>query len=228
MFLSNPSKTCIGFFVLAFVLAGCRWWGEAGLPAPIAAEPKSGMPFSSKEPDTYQAFLITSVAGKEEKRFVAHSGSKWRLDIYDGDVIRSSVVESGERTLIDHRRKVFTKSDGTQAAGAEPEFLQDITLELLRQRKYTKFEDLGLENGVRRYRATTGDGDSSESILYYDESAGIIVRQEFVSSGELGGRSSAQFTIELRDLKLNVADDVFNIPAGYRGVSQKEFHSGQK
>lgn len=223
MFLSNPSKNWLGFVVLALVLSGCAWWNGGSKPEPVTSEPISDIPFSTREPDAYQAFMITTSGSLEEKRFFARKGNKWRLDLYDGDQARSGIIESEGRFLVDHRRKSFTAVEATAKTGGDPDFLQEMTLELLRQHKYTRFEDLGIDGSVRKYRAVVGGSDASAAMIYYDESIGLIVRQEFIEQGESGG--SVHFKFELRDLKLDVADDTFKIPDGYKKVPEKEFHS---
>jgi hypothetical protein len=85
------------------------------------------------------------------------------------------------------------------------------------------FENLGAENGLTKYRVRLKDmpKDASETLIYIDENLKIPVKQEFYTIN--GEQKILVFSMELRNLKLQTDDKLFELPKDYRKVSSNEF-----
>ena len=59
-----------------------------------------------------------------------------------------------------------------------------------------------------------------------DTSSGLMVRQEFLAQNR-EGETQPNVIFELRNLKLDVEDGVFQLPAGFRKVSKEEFRAAK-
>jgi hypothetical protein len=123
------------------------------------------------------------------------------------------------------------ESGANSSAGAPvvpPDFSPDKLLN--ETRPESLYEKLGTENlngrATTKYRVTargkTGAGRevATESLVWVDESLGMPVRTETVSTG--GQSSGARITTELRDIKETVDAGLLELPADYRKVEARE------
>ena len=111
-----------------------------------------------------------------------------------------------------------------QVSSIEPEFVSDLTYGLLKEIKFTRFEEVGREGSVVKYKASIGENTASEALIFFDESAGMVVREEFSSlQGQSEAGSDPGYIFEIRNLKLDVDDSVFATPEGYRKVVWNEY-----
>jgi outer membrane lipoprotein-sorting protein len=76
---------------------------------------------------------------------------------------------------------------------------------------------------LTKYRAHLADApnSNSETFIYVDENLKIPVRQEFYKTN--GEQKILVFSMELRNFKLEAADELFELPKDYRKVSPNEF-----
>ena len=210
MLLSNQQAAALVIVSVVFVAAGCSWFGgrEPEPNTPVAVSPpESGIPFDTKEPETFQADFVTIVAGSESRSRYAKKQGRWRFDSFDADGPTRSIIQGQTLAYVDHTRKQYSEPP-TNGPDAQPAFLADLTTSLLHPKQPAKFEKLGTENNFERYKVTV-DGSNSASTITYDTSIKMIVRHEFD-----GG-----FAFEMRNFTLEVDDAVFQIPNGYRKVA---------
>jgi len=233
MFKRNFSKF---FFltILFLICAGeCRFWEKPETETPesapfVAREIPSDIPFSTKEPNIYQAEMVITVEKNgekfEDKTRLARNGGALRRDyrFREKNQVSFLQIDAGSSFLIFQDQKIYTQDAGgeTNFAQNSDDFLTDFWLN---QNRAAKFESLGTENGLAKYR-TAADGEenkNSETIIYVDMDFQIPVRQEFYSLND--GQKSLVFTFELRNLKLETEAGLFEIPKHYKKVSSKEF-----
>ena len=218
MFLSNGRKY---FLLLAFLVlflqacGGARGNENVAQIAPI--EEKGEFPFSTKEPEVYQAVFVVTGGGVENKWFVVRNQDRSRIDFYqNGELVRTRLTTDAMYS-IDYKRKVYTAisvSEGTVA---------DLTDKFFKGKAYRKFEKLGSDGGMTKYKAV-GENPGDEVLITYDDAKSMIVRQEFRSPKS----DTAVVVFELKDLKMEAADNLFAIPAGYRRIGRDEFYQTHK
>lgn len=212
----------------------CGYWQSAGNQnanasiASQAEETKSAVPFSTKEPDVYQAeIVLTNYADgekSERKIFMARRDGKLRCD-YENKI---SFFQMGENQifLIHNGKKIYAESqtnsgDANEAADTIKDFL---TAEWLNEKRGATFEKLGAENGLTKYLVRLEDAPNAESetLIFVDDNLKIPVRQEFYTA--TGGEQKVlAFSMELENLKLEADDKLFELPRDFRKVSMKEF-----
>lgn len=235
MIASNLYKILCPVLLAATLFSSCSYWqtseSESDNSSNISVnELKSGIPFATKEPETFQAdFVITNYAGgekSERKIAVVRNGEKHRYD-YPSKVSFLQLDEN-ERVLIDNERKVYAKSQTDfEGKDEQDETLKDfLTTKWLNEKHAVKFENLGTENGLTKYRVIAGGAkdQNSETIIYFDENLKIPVKQEF--SLVNGEKNTKIYTMEIRNLKLEADENRFKLPAGFKQISVEEFQEG--
>lgn len=230
MLSSNSVKV---FFIVFFALtlfSACRWWQKAEneTPAPtpfVAEEIKSGIPFSTKEPENFQAEFVVMTGEKEDKTFVARgSGNNRRYDFNYGQKTQVSVVQTADSKsfLIFQDKKIYAENLNNAAAQNLENPFDFLTTEWLNQKADAKFESLGAENSLMKYRVSLGAGQIAESIIWVDEKISLPVKQEFYSI--IGEQRILNFTFEMKNFKPQADIGLFEIPKDFRKVSVEEFH----
>ena len=227
--ISSKSFKVLLFFTLVCV-SSCRYWqtssnsnSNTATPTPEIAEINSEIPFATKEPETFQAEIIIKNENEEEKNFIARSNG--RTLSKNGD-IGALQINANKSFLINFAKKIYVENTGKIAIQTDnvAETLNDfLTTEWLNQKTETKFESLGIENGLTKYRTTF---ESSESLIFVDENFKIPVRQEFYSIE--GEAKNLVYSIELQNLKLIADEQLFEIPKDFRKVSIEEFRQNLK
>jgi hypothetical protein len=210
MFLSNQQAAAQAILLVIIVAAGCSWFGGNEPPSNSSVTvkpPETGIPFETKEPETFQADFITVSGGGESRSHFAKRQDRWRFDSFDADGPTRSIVQGPTLAYIDHTRKQYSEPP-TNGPDAQPPFLADLTTSLLHPKQPARFEKLGTENNIERYRVTV-EGINSASTILYDTTIKMVVRHE------LGGG----FAFEMRNFTLEVDEAVFQIPNGYRKVA---------
>ncbi len=190
-------------------------------------ESKSAIPFSSKEPDVYQAEIVltTYASGEktERKIFTARRGAKLRCD-YENGISRLQLSEN-ENFSLNNSKKIYAESQtNSSVSGEKGETIKDfLTAEWLDEKRGAKFENLGAENNLTKYRVKFEDAlnYASENLIYVDASLKIPVRQELYTTN--GEQKTLVFSMELRNFKLEADDKLFELPKDFRRVSANEF-----
>ena len=219
MFLSNRFASVLIVVILCASAPGCSWLAGGNNPASastVIEPPKSEIPFATKEPETFQADLVTAAGGSESRLHYARKGTDWRVDTFSGDDPRRTIISTDKQVQIDHRSKTYAESPSGGGPAQRPAFVTDLTETLLYQKEHAKFEKLNTEGTLERYRVTV-EGTSTPFIVTYDSSAKMVIRQEPENP------SPGNFVFSVRGLNLEVSDDVFTIPKGYRKVTWQEF-----
>lgn len=218
MFLSNPGKyfLLVCFFAISLQACGSSPSNE-NRPVNIVVPTTNEFPFSTKEPEIYQAELVVESGTFRDKWFVARKNASWRIDFFEGGELSRTQLRSDAVYLIDHKRKLFA----TNSVTGDP--INDLTDKFFKGKEYRKFEETGREGDIVKYKiaGTNGRGDVLISV---NDKTGVMMRQEFAASGE----GSVPFVYEVKDLKFEVDDSVFQIPAGYKKVTMSEFQTPPK
>jgi hypothetical protein len=180
---------------------------------------KSDLPFSTTEPEVFQADVSVSGGGQDDRYFVARNGAKRRFDTYiDGKLAVTELI-GDTRCVIDHRRRVYS-ADPLSDQG--PAAVNPASLAYFQNTEHYQFAQVGRSNGQTIYRAKLQDGDPGDVLITIDDASGLMVRQE-VSVTE----PDEKFTFELTNVKLDAPDELFQIPSGYQEVSAAEFKATQ-
>lgn len=218
MFLSNPLKFLLSSSIFLFSLTGCGWWQAAnGTRAPEMFETRNELPFSTLEPDVFQAEVVVSAGGTERKMFVAQKGDRRRID-YDSDgPNRRTIIYSGGKFVICSKEKIFAEVPKNGAANPD----DTLTTVLADTRIYASFTLLADEDGQAKYSGKTADGASGEMIVFVDRALELPVRQEFYSIEN--GNRTLKYSVEFKNAKLEADDSLFEMPAGFRQVKIAEF-----
>ncbi len=207
MFLSNAGRAVCSIYLGAAFLAACGSSQPAvNTAVNVTPEAQHNIPFSLKEPDVYQAEVHIVTADADERTFIARKGDRWRFDIYDGQNISMSQLRSDRLYYIDQARKLYAIA--AEAGDAmTPSLPPDPMQNFYKGREHFGFEEAGRDGATIKYRAVARD----PIFIYYDTSRGMITREEFLASD-----GSPNFVYELRDIRMEVDDGVFELPKGYR------------
>ena len=234
MFSSNPIKLFRLVIIFLLCFSACRFWGksaESPTPAPtpfVAQEIPSEIPFSTKEPEIYQAEIINSTFSNgekiERKTFKARNGGKYLTTFNLGEKQQVSQLQIEGKTLLIHQaKKVYTENviNPTNSAYTGETLNDFLTIEWLNQKTSAKFENRGEENGLTKYLVSLGDVPNSEAVIFVNESFKIAVKQEFFSGS--GEQKTLMFSTEITNLKLVAEENLFEIPKDFKKISPKEF-----
>jgi hypothetical protein len=225
MFSSNLIK----YFVLAalsfLLFSGCRFASDSNdansSPAPAVADDlKSEIPFSTKEPEQFQAEIVVTTGDSERRTFVARNGTARRYDFNFGAKNQLTNLQTDKNYLISAERKIYTESGAGQPVPAD-DWANFLTTEWLSQKQTAGFEKLETAGNLTKYRVRLGDGSASEIFIYIDEKTGLPVKQEFYAGG--GEQKVLTYSFELKNLKLETDAQLFAVPEGFKQVSAEEF-----
>ena len=209
-----------------------------------AGETSRTPPFSTKEPERYQAVRFTSTStddaaesGIIKKTVIARDGERRREDYETvGGTISFLQLPNGTYLLLPEKKLYAElKPDGSsapdvQSQNAPPVYSTDKLLN--EERPEARYEKLGAEtlNGREavKWRVTlpgkTGaSADATiENLIWVDESLGMPIKSEMT----VGGR--AKYSMELRDIKETVDPGAFDLPADYKRVEAGEIFAQMK
>lgn len=210
---------------------GCRFWQNIAntnsSPGPgVFTEDKSDLPFSTREPDVYQARVVTTAGESERTVFSARNGAKRRYDLNYGEKNPVVWIRADKEYILLPEKKAYTEQIPGQGESALAAELESLTVGWLTVKTPAEFASAGAETGIKKYRSKLSGSDASEILLSIDETSGLPVKQEFYRVN--GAERVLVYTVELRDLRLEAPDDLFAIPAGYRKVSMQELRKLMK
>lgn len=230
MVLSNSAKSFLTCTLILFFMQGCRWWQESGNGNNQAvSSPKSAIPFASAEPAVFQCTIVRGDGEHDQKTFYARKDENWRFDIAGETPVSDTILRTDKYYRLNNDKKLFAEIPQGDAATSEPDFLSDLTFAALKQNADAKFERLGQDGGLTKYRVKLGDSDAAEAIVYVDGATGLVMKEEFFSlKGQTDTARTPSFVFELRDLKTQVDDSVFAIPAGYKKLSWADYQSATR
>jgi hypothetical protein len=246
----------LAFTIIAGAIGAFRWARlrriESQKPAISApantTEFRSVPPFSTKEPERYQATrIISSVENKDEpatmisKTFIARDGDRRREEYEPGtkETVIYLDIPVG-RFLLSPGKKLYTDIDpasgnpdasrsdsDSDLGGVASPVLPDFSPERLLNETPTlaRYEKLGSETinqrATTRYRVTAKDtSNGSVTLIWIDDELGLPLRSE--TSSTTGGHP-ATLTVDLRDLKDTVDPRIFELPGDYEKVDYRRF-----
>lgn len=221
-----------------------RSTGHTPVRLPTEALISSVPPFSTKEPERYQATrIITNVEQNEtadqslrtvvNRTKIARDGQKRREEYEPGtdDSLIYLETEVGQFILLP-AKKLYADLDSTIAGNVDlddsagdsddsPERLLNET------RTIARYEMVGRETlagrNTTKYRVTSGEergtGPATVTLIWIDEALGMPVRSETSSPGET---RKAKLTIELSDISQQVEPKLFELPNDYKKVTALE------
>lgn len=217
MFLSNPVKIFTATFCLSIVFTGCTLWRGSENPATtFASQTKTEYPFVAREPEVFQAELVVRTGDIERRMFVARNWEKRRIDYDFGTDNQHTVLITDKEYLLFFKRKVFEEHamSSNTAALYEP-----LTEHILSTRDYASFEEINRDGSVVEYRARINESSNSEALIFFDETIGLPVREEFYSlEGE--GRK-LQYSVELQGFRTEAGPELFTVPKNFRRQERK-------
>lgn len=208
-----------------------------------AAENAGLPPFATKEPDKYQASIFFASRFEEgaanfvEQTYrVARDGANRRLDFETGATHYAKLqTADGKVYILLPKKKVYAE---LTTAGDAPNLPEEISLEHLLHTKPigASYERIGEEDLAGRktvkYRLNFGavkgaENARTETFVWADESLGLPVKTEIVAI-ENNQPVGAKNVIELREIKTEVAPEVFTVPKDFRKVSFEEIRKIMK
>jgi hypothetical protein len=212
MFLSNPAKSFL-ISVSILMLTGCGFVGTGDNAAgPTVDEPKSSIPFKTREPENFQCEMIEKAGETVRRKRLAKMGTWRRVDLDPGEIGHRIVLQVDREYVIDVGRGIYAES----ASGAGGQF-SELTHELLNTFHRAEFEETARDGNLVLYRVRPADSDAAETVVHYDETVGMPVKQEFFSIA--GGERTLQYTIELANFHTEPDAGLFTLPAGLRKVT---------
>lgn len=205
-------------------------------------------PFATKEPERYEATMVvtgslggdtpvipgvSNLLSKEVK--IARDGERRRVDyeLIPGAKMSDLQIPAGHYMLL-HSKKMYAEikpGDTGDLTAAVRNLPSDFSPDKLINESSpgANYEKLGTEvlNGrtTTKYRVTTkgkgeGSGMASETIVWVDESLGMPIKSETVSTGDRARGSKV--TMELRDIRQEVDPSRFELPKDYKKVTSNE------
>ena len=217
MLLSTPAKTVYATCILSLFFAGCGpWRSNENSAVNIALPPVRQLPFATREPDVYQAEIVIKSGDIERRIGIARSGNSRRID-YDIDTPKHRVVLiSDKEYLLDVKRRTYSEREFSGAAGEE----SGLVSHLLNLRDYTEFEEIGRDGSVIQFRAQINESAASDVMIFFDESIGLPVKQEFYAIE--GETRTLRYSMELRGFSGQVDQSLFQVPKEFRREVRKQ------
>ena len=217
MFLSNPAKIFHASWLLSIVFAGCSLWRSDPNPTTtLASSTTNEFPFSIREPEVFQAEIVIRTGEEERHILVARSSNQRRIDYDVGTDHRRAVLITDKEYLLSFKRKEYTERPLISDLSSVD---STLTGHLMTGRDYSDFEEVGRDGTVIRYRARVNEGSASEILIFFDQSVGLPVKEEFYSIE--GETRTLQYSFELRGFKNEVDDSVFQIGKEFRKVNNE-------
>jgi hypothetical protein len=212
MFLSTPAKIFSAICFLSLVFAGCSLWrSNENSAVTFASEPKSEFPFIAHEPEVFQAELVVRTGEIERRTLIARNGEMRRMDFDVGTDNRHAVLITDKEYLLYFKRMTFEERELSSNAAEQYE---PLTAQMLNLRDYASFDEIGRDGSVVQFKARVNESRNSEVLIFFDESIGLPVREEFYSIE--GDQRTLQYSVELRDFRRDVQPELFTVPPDFR------------
>lgn len=205
--------------------SACRFWQSNGTatpsPTPFTIEEiESDVPFATKEPEVFQAEFVTVTNGEERAVFRARDGAKRRTDYNFGAENQLTILTTGKVYLILPQQKIYAENEAAQSANGTDEKTNFLTNEWLNAKTAADFEKLETVENITKYRVVLDEKTVSESVIFYDETLKMPVKQEFYSVN--GEQKTLLYAFEIRNLKLEADAGLFAVPPDFKKVSPEE------
>jgi len=216
MFLSNPVKIFHAAWPLLIVFVGCSLWRTDPNPTTLASSATTDFPFSISEPEVFQTEIVIRTGENERHIFMARNLNARRIDYDVGTDHQRAVLITDKEYLLTFKRKEYSERPLTSELSSVD---STLTGQLVNARDYSDFEEVGKDGSLIRYTAHVNDGTASEIMIFFDQSIGLPVKQEFYSIE--GEARTLQYSFELRGFKTDVDDSVFLVDKEFRKVSSE-------
>jgi hypothetical protein len=231
MILSNPVKSFLLALVFLSLASGCRFWQntEDTNTSPggqVFTEDNNELPFSTREPEVFQARIAVTSGGIERVSFVAKNGLKRRYDFGAGEKNATVWLRTDREYLLLPGKDIFAEQQAPAGGDTLPGEPESLTAEWLNARTGSDFEAVGIENGTKKFIVKLNGSAASEAVIFIDEVTGLAVRQEFYSIN--GEQRDLLYSVEMRDVKMEAGDELFAIPKDYRKVTMAELQKAIK
>jgi len=248
--LQRGAFTTILFAILAAAgFAAYKWsqtrarkLAQADTSLSSAAEVLSVPPFSTKEPERYQATRIITIDGEADRTApsvttirIARDGDRRREDYESETELQTSYIETPAVTFILlSAKKLYAAVDSASARAGPVDQTEDNGVDFSPERllnesnAVARYEKLGTESVAgqitTKYRVTSGTATNGTeagtvTLIWIDETLGMPIRSEAVSA--VGDRHS-KLTVELRNIKLQLDPNIFELPQDYKKVEYSE------
>lgn len=226
MLLSNHKLSLIVITLSILVIQACG--GSQTISNKAFAPPEGKrFPFPTKEPEVYQGdFVVGTIGGdgtSEQQYFVARDGEDWRFDIKrDGAPWISQLSSGGKVYFVDHERRVYSTLPSSQEQEFDGGYFNSLTWGFFRGANYIEYEEVERGGGVVKYKARMLKNSKSDVTVTIDERSGIMIRQE-IADKPVGNETPATYFYEVRNLKLETDDSIFDLPSGYSRVASLDY-----
>jgi len=220
MFLSNPRKLILAIAIVSVLLTACgskpSTTSRDISPVDVTSE---RFPFPTKESQEYQGNFVVSDGSTEMQYFVARKADKWRFDINSNGSPKTTQVRTDKVYLIDHVNKTYAIEAFADLEDFDTSYFNSLTWGFFRGANYIEYEEIGRNGNLISYKAKTLKGQKNDVLISVDATTGIMMRQEITSDKDRDAKGvPIRYTYEVRDLKVEVDDSVFEIPSGYRST----------
>ena len=201
-------------------------------------------PYSTKEPERYQAIRLLTIGAsssnsttvspdKLSKVLIARDGAKRREEYISpaNEHIIYLEIPAGRFVLVP-ASKLYSDLGATENEGGVIDPFDESAVvstdELLNEtHDAAKYQTLGTEimggRTTTKYRVTKASSETNargETLIWVDESLGMPVRSETT----YGVEGSLRATMELKDVRLEVDQHLFEIPGDYKKVRASLVH----
>lgn len=205
-----------------------------------ANETSTTPPFSTKEPDRYQATMVITgsfggasgvqgaSATTNREIAVARDGQNRRVDTEPSPGMKVSFLQTAAGSyILMPEQKVYAEFNmGGNSSQATPDFSPDKLLNQVPGG--ARYEKLGTEqiNGraTTKYRVTLSthnndaQNETAESLIWIDDALGMPVKSET----SISGSNASKYSMEVRDIKEQVDPSLFELPADYKKVDYRD------
>ncbi len=228
MISSNSNKILFIVCIALIFGSACRFWQSKKDNVNLQtsdSEINTNIPFSTKEPEVFQAEFVVStfINGEknERKYFVAKKGEKLltKIGVGSEEEISLLTLAENESFVIEHSPKKIEKrsSADTSSDNSENDWEQFLTIKWLNEKSGAKFQKLATENNLTKYVVKLEDATNSEIWVFVDEKLKIPTKQEIYSV--VGDKKTLTYSVEVKNYKTVVEDKLFELPKDYKEIN---------
>lgn len=135
------------------------------------------------------------------------------MDVRYGSEDQVSRIRNGNEILVNYKTKSYFEVPPGNGTVTPPGSIDMLFRGMVGGDSKAKFEKISTEAGITKFQVKYSKDTTSEVFIYIDDANGMPVKQEFFAvEGEV---KRNVMTVEVRDLKLEAADDLFAIPSGF-------------
>lgn len=222
MRLPNPCKLLPLLLFLALWVCGCG--GQtSNTNTSLQSTSTSRFPFPTKEPEIYQGDFVIGDGQTEQQYFVARSGESWRFDIKrDGGPWITQLSDGDKVYFVDHAKKIYSTLSNVMREDFDTAYFNSLSWGFFRGANYIEYDEVGRAGGLVTYKARTLKNSKSDVTITIDEKSGVMIRQE-IADKPAANIPPVTYVYEVRNLKLEADDSLFDVPSGYSRVNTIDY-----